>query len=65
MLWVAALMLPCLFYAIAYRIPKWPFFTTAETIIFVMGGIGMFVGFGSAGICFILDAKRTPTVTKS
>ena len=60
MLCVAALMLPCLFYAIAYRIPKWPFFTTAETI-----GVGMFVGFCSAGICFILDAKRTPTVTKS
>jgi hypothetical protein len=58
---VAFLLVPFLVYATVHQLSKWPFLTTTETVITISGGIGMFVGFCCAGICLILDAKRTPT----
>jgi len=58
---VALLVVPALFYSMIFRVPKWPLVTSTETAIFILGALGMFVGLCCAGICLILDARRTPT----
>ena len=57
---VALLLVPALLYSAIFRMPKWPLWTSTETAIFIMGGIGMLVGLFCAGICLILDGRRTP-----
>jgi hypothetical protein len=59
--YVALLLVPALLYSMIFRVPTWPLATSTETAIFIMGGVGMFVGLCCAGVCLILDAKRTPT----
>jgi hypothetical protein len=59
-IFVAPLLLPYMLYAVVYRIPHWPNQTTTETVLSVLGFIGMFAGVCCAAISLVLDAKRQP-----
>jgi hypothetical protein len=57
----AVLLLPYLVYATLHGVPWWsPEQSAQATIVAGLGYAGMFVGFLSAAICFLLDAKRRP-----